>query len=155
MTTSSKINQGTFMEGEITSKNDIRLDGILNGKINTDKKIIIGIHGTFSGKLKCENLIVEGSIKGEATVSNSTSLLARSSFSGILSTQKFNVEEGASFDGDCKTIIKNNPTDTVKALAVTEKIKSTEPTDKSDQKYPIEAEVEALTENTLEKHDNI
>lgn len=148
LTAPTKINQDTSMEGEIFSKNDIRLDGIFNGKINTEKKIIIGIKGAFSGKLKCKNLIVEGSIQGEATVSNSTSLIATSSFNGILSTHKFSVEEGASFDGDCKTIVKNYPTDTIKVEGIAEKIKSAEAADASDQKDPIDAEVEVLAENT-------
>ena len=52
------------MEGDIVSKNDIRLDGNLIGKMTTKKKIIIGKKGFFNGKLKCENLIVEGKIKG-------------------------------------------------------------------------------------------
>ena len=45
------------MEGDIVSKNDIRLDGNLIGKMTTKKKIIIGKKGFFNGKLKCENLI--------------------------------------------------------------------------------------------------
>ena len=104
---STKINKDTSIEGQIISKNDIRLDGFFTGKINTKKKIIIGTNGTLIGKLNCENLIVEGSIQGEAKVSDNTSLLASSSFKGILSTQKLCVEEGAFFDGDCKGVPNN------------------------------------------------
>ena len=104
---STNINQDTSIEGEIISKNDIRLDGFFTGKIDTKKKIIIGREGTFIGKINCQNLIVDGSIQGEAKVSENTSLHATSSFKGILSTQKLCVKEGALFDGDCKTILKN------------------------------------------------
>ena len=45
ITDPTKINHDTSIEGEIFSKNDIRLDGILNGKIITEKKIIIGKRG--------------------------------------------------------------------------------------------------------------
>ena len=63
--------------------------------------------GFFSGKLKCENLIVEGKYKGEAT-GQTVLPLAYSNFNGILSTQKFSVEEGASFEGNCKRLKENN-----------------------------------------------
>jgi cytoskeletal protein CcmA (bactofilin family) len=155
LTAPTKINQSTSMKGEIISKNDIRLDGILNGKINTEKKIIIGIQGAFSGKLKCENLVLEGSIKGEATVSNNTSLHAKSSFNGILSTHKLSVEEGAFFEGDSKTISKNNPTVAIKASAAAKKANSTLSNDNSEQKDPIDTELKGITENTLEEEDNI
>ena len=110
----TKINQDTSMDGDIVSKNDIRLDGNLIGKMTTKKKIIIGKKGFFNGKLKCENLIVEGKIKGEAKVTNSTALLAYSNFNGLLSTQKFSVEEGASFEGNCITLKENNQEKTAK-----------------------------------------
>ncbi len=137
----TKINQGTSMEGEIISKNDIRLDGILNGKINTEKKIFIGKKGAFNGKLKCENLILEGSLQGEASVSNSTSLLATSIFNGVLSTHKFSVEEGAFFEGDCKTTIRDTPPDAAKVIEIVKEINSTEATQTSGQKTTIDNEI--------------
>ena len=74
LTNLTKINQDTSMEGEIVSKSDIRLDGNLTGKMIARKKIIIGKKGFFSGKIKCETLIVQGIVKGEATVTKSTAL---------------------------------------------------------------------------------
>ena len=152
VTDPTKINHDTSMEGEIFSKNDIRLDGILNGKMTTEKKIIIGKKGVFSGKLKCENLILEGSIDGEATVSNSASLMATSSFNGVLSTHKFRVEEGAFFEGDCKTMTENKPAEPDKVSEVTDEAKNPEPQqdfqNTSDQKKTIETEVDPVAEKT-------
>ena len=105
ITDPTKINHDTSIEGEIFSKNDIRLDGILNGKMIAEKKIIIGKRGAFTGKLQCENLILKGSLEGEAKVSNSTFLVAISRFKGTLSTQEFKVEEVAYFEGECKTVV--------------------------------------------------
>lgn len=147
----TKINQDTSMEGDIVSKNDIRLDGNLIGKMTTKKKIIIGKKGFFNGKLKCENLIVEGKIKGEAKVTNSTALLAYSNFDGVLSTQKFSVEEGASFEGNCITLQENNPVKLSKFGEMGEKIENSEPQEE-DQNKSIETEVKAVSENSPDKH---
>lgn len=105
----TKINYNTEIKGELVSDNDIRLDGHLEGKLISKKKIVIGKKGFFSGELECENLIVEGNLQGEATVGNTTSILAYSSFSGTLKTLKFYVEEGASFEGVCNTTSENKP----------------------------------------------
>ena len=149
---STKINKDTSIEGQIISKNDIRLDGFFTGKINTKKKIIIGKNGTLIGKLNCENLIVEGSIQGEAKVSDNTSLLASSSFKGILSTQKLCVEEGAFFDGDCKTILKSKFNDLGNIKAVPKDTKSNESDNTLDKEVQNTPEVEFLTENAPKNH---
>lgn len=106
LTDPTKISQSTSIDGEISSKNDIRLDGNLKGKIFCKKKIIIGKTAVFIGELHCENLIIEGAIDGQANVSDTTSMSASSSFNGSLSTHKFTIEYGASFDGNCKTIVQ-------------------------------------------------
>ncbi len=110
------INQNTLIKGEIFSKSDIKLDGFLKGKMISEKKIIIGKNGEFVGELKCEDLIIEGSVEGKALVSNITSLFTKSKFNGVLSTQKFKVEEGASFDGDCQTITPNKSPESIKII---------------------------------------
>ena len=141
----SKINYDTSMEGEIISKNDIRLDGILKGKMTTEKKIIIGKKGVFDGKLKCENLILEGKVEGKALVSDRAYLMSTSSFRGVLSTHKFKVDEGAYFVGDCKTMTKNKNTEYDKVIEVIDETKNSEPND-MNQKKTSETEVDPVDE---------
>lgn len=151
LTNLTKINQDTSMEGEIVSKSDIRLDGNLTGKMITRKKIIIGKKGFFSGKIKCETLIVQGIVKGEATVTKSTALHDTSTFNGILSTQKFNVEEGAIFDGNCITLGESKSTDLKKLAEIKEEIQSSKSTTKPlDSIKSKEDEVEEEDENVTD-----
>jgi cytoskeletal protein CcmA (bactofilin family) len=140
------------MEGEIVSKSDIRLDGNLTGKMITRKKIIIGKKGFFSGKIKCETLIVQGIVKGEATVTKSTALHDTSTFNGILSTQKFNVEEGAIFDGNCITLGESKSTDLKKLAEIKEEIQSSKSTTKpldsiKSKEDEVEEEDDDVTDN--------
>jgi cytoskeletal protein CcmA (bactofilin family) len=140
------------MEGEIVSKSDIRLDGNLTGKMITRKKIIIGKKGFFSGKIKCETLIVQGIVKGEATVTKSTALHDNSTFNGILSTQKFSVEEGAIFDGNCITLGESKSTDLKKLAEIKEEIQSSKSTTKpldsiKSKEDEVEEEDDDVTDN--------
>ena len=79
-------------------------------------------------------------------MTNSTSLLAYSNFNGLLSTQKFSVEEGASFEGNCITLKENNQEKQPSFDEMGEKIKNSEPQEE-DQNKLIESEVKAVSEN--------
>ncbi len=151
LTNPTKFNQDTSVEGEIVSKNDIRLDGNFTGKMTSQKKIIIGKKGFFSGKIITKNLVVEGVIKGEATVSNSTNLLETSNFNGILSTQKLGVEEGAVFDGNCITLEESKASDLNRGAKTKEESQSFKATPKNpDSIIPKELEAEEVDENSTE-----
>ena len=151
LTDPTKINQDTSVEGEIVSKNNIRLDGSFTGKMTTQKKIVIGKTGFFSGKIICKNLVVEGVIKGEATVSNSTNLFENSSFNGILSTKKIGVEEGAIFDGNCITLEESKAPDLIRGAKMKEESQSFKATPKNpDSIIPKELEAEEVDENSTE-----
>ena len=95
--------------------------------------------------------MVEGVIKGEATVSNSTNLLETSNFNGILSTQKLGVEEGAIFDGNCITLGESKATDLTRGAKMKEESQSFKVTPKNpDSIIPKELEAEEVDENSTE-----
>ena len=43
------IGVGTIINGDITSKGDIRVDGTLKGSINTSGKVVLGKEGAVEG----------------------------------------------------------------------------------------------------------
>ncbi len=140
LTNATIISQNSSFEGEVLSEDDIRLDGFFKGEMTSGKKIIIGKNGVFYGELKCENLINKGKIKGNASVSNSTILFAKSKFNGILSTQNFKVEGGASFDGNCNTGSANQSFETI------EIIKEESENETKDLSHHIETQTETVGE---------
>ena len=68
-----------------------------------EKRVIIGKKGLFRGELNCENLIIEGGMEAEITVSQKTSINSTAKFKGNLSTHKLEVEVGAFVEGNCAT----------------------------------------------------
>ena len=60
----NSIVSGTKIDGNITSENDIRIDGILTGSLNASGKVIIGPHGRVDGDINCEQAVVEGRFAG-------------------------------------------------------------------------------------------
>ncbi len=104
------IGTGTTVQGEITSKGDIRIDGKVMGKIHSEGKIVIGNTGTVEGEIYCKNADFSGTIKGKADVGELLSLKASSRFNGDIIANKLSIEPGAMFTGTCtmdKQVVQN------------------------------------------------
>lgn len=98
---SNIIQNGTSIEGDISSKGDIRVDGSLKGNIKITGKLVIGENGKVEGEIKCANANVSGSLLGKIEVTELLSLQATARVNGEVLTNKLSVESGAEFSGSC------------------------------------------------------
>ncbi len=103
------IGAGTVIEGNVTSNGDIRVDGTLNGNLNTKGKVIVGESGKINGEVNCKNFEVEGSIEGKVFISELLSLRAKSRLMGEITANKLAIEPGAVFSGKCDMSGSNTP----------------------------------------------
>ena len=92
------IESSTKIVGDIVSKADFRIDGVVEGNITTTGKVVVGRSGKISGKLNCSNADVSGSISGHIQISETLSLMSESYIQGDITTAKLSVEEGAQVD---------------------------------------------------------
>ena len=102
--TSSAINMignGTIINGDIQSKSDIRIDGILKGSVKTEGKLVVGTSGVVEGDVFCSDADISGEIKAKITVSKILSLKSTSKLNGDIITNKLSIEPGAEFTGSC------------------------------------------------------
>tara|TARA_B100000401_G_scaffold81647_1_gene51485 strand:- start:764 stop:1177 length:414 start_codon:yes stop_codon:yes gene_type:complete len=95
------IGAGTTITGDIVSKGDIRVDGVLKGSINTQGKVVLGQEGTIEGDVVCINADVSGTINAKITVSQLLSLKSSANLNGDIVTNKLSIEPGATFTGSC------------------------------------------------------
>ncbi len=95
------IGVGTTIEGNITSNENIRFDGILVGNLITKGKVFIGQSGKVSGEIRCRNCEVEGVVEGKVHVEELLSLRSMSRLYGEMKTSKLAIEPGALFTGKC------------------------------------------------------
>ncbi len=99
--TINTIGAGTIVTGDIQSKGDIRLDGILKGSVNTSGKVVLGKEGIIEGDVICNSADILGTIKAKITVSQLLSLKATAKLNGEIITNKLSIEPGAAFTGSC------------------------------------------------------
>lgn len=100
----NKINMigiGTTIEGNISSNENIRFDGILIGNLRTKGKVFIGQTGKVSGEVHCKNCEVEGEIDGKLVIDELLSLRSMSKVFGDVKTNKLAIEPGAILTGKC------------------------------------------------------
>ncbi|RAJ17927.1 bactofilin family protein [Olleya aquimaris] len=103
------IAKGTKIVGDFFSEGDLRIDGIIEGNIETPGKVVIGKDGEIIGKLKCSNAHFEGKLNGTIELTETLTLKATAHIEGDVVTQKLAVEPGATFNVTCvmKTTVKD------------------------------------------------
>ena len=116
----SRISTNTRIKGELSSSNDLRIDGYFEGKIISKGRIVIGETAEVCGEIVCANADVWGKLKGDLFVKDTLSLKKGSKADGNLNIKRIVVELGASFNGTCKMI--NDEEFDKKAAAVDEEL---------------------------------
>jgi len=95
------IGAGTVITGDVYSKGDIRIDGILKGSVITEGKVVLGRDGIIEGDIECSTADISGTIKAKITVSQLLLLKASAKLNGDIITNKLSIEPGAEFTGSC------------------------------------------------------
>lgn len=107
MNTVSRISAGTVIKGEIISPNDIRIDGLFEGKVISKSRVVIGESANVKGDIICENIDLWGKVEGNLYVKDTLALKEGSNITGNLHIRRLHVELGAVFNGSCKTITES------------------------------------------------
>ncbi len=101
----SRISAGTVIKGDITSPNDIRIDGTFEGRIFSQAKVVVGEKAVIKGDVICNNADFWGTmIKGNFFVKDTLSLKDTCVVDGDLHTGRLQVELGAKLTGSCRII---------------------------------------------------
>lgn len=103
------IAKGTKIVGDFFSEGDLRVDGTIEGNINTPGKVVVGKAGQIKGKLQCNNAYFEGQLSGSIELTGTLTLKESAHIEGEVVTQKLAVEPGATFNVTCvmKTTVKD------------------------------------------------
>ncbi|MCK5781903.1 MAG: polymer-forming cytoskeletal protein [Flavobacteriales bacterium] len=103
------IAAGTTIIGEIKSDGDFRIDGKVEGTIETTGRVLVGTEGFIDGNLVCANAEVEGKISGNIKVKELMTLKSTAVIIGDVLVAKIAIEPGATFDATCsmKGNVKN------------------------------------------------
>jgi cytoskeletal protein CcmA (bactofilin family) len=94
--------EGTSIEGKIHAKNDIRVDGFIDGELNCDGKLIVGKEGKIEGIVTCENAVIEGQFNGKLRVRSLLHVKDTAFIDGEVKTGQLLVDPGGVINGTCE-----------------------------------------------------
>ena len=96
------IAKGTKIVGDFFSEGDLRVDGTVEGNIETAGKVVVGKEGVILGKLSCSNAYFEGQLKGTLELTGTLTLKSTAHIEGDVVIEKLAVEPGATFNVTCE-----------------------------------------------------
>jgi len=91
--------QAVFV-GEISGDEDLLVEGRLEGKIRTDRKVTVGGTGDVRGDILARSVVVAGRVQGQVQAQERAELLASASVSGSIQAPKVIIAEGAQLQGN-------------------------------------------------------
>lgn len=100
----TRISKGATINGDLISSSDIRVDGVINGKVLSDGKIVVGEQAGLSGSMFCTNLDFCGKMEGDIYVKDTLCIKSTATVNGNIHVHKLQVEMGAQINGTCKMI---------------------------------------------------
>lgn len=89
------------IEGDLASEGDIKVDGLVTGKIKTSKNLYVGPMAKIEADVEAGNAIVAGIIKGDIKVKENLLVQETGKINGSISCSRLAITEGAHFSGSC------------------------------------------------------
>ncbi|SEJ31693.1 protein CcmA, bactofilin family [Cyclobacterium xiamenense] len=101
VTSSNLVAVGTVIVGNIGSQGNIRVEGTVEGSLDSQQKIIIGESAKVNGDVKAADVEISGQVNGDIHCEESLFLKKTALIIGDIYTKKLIIENGAEFNGKC------------------------------------------------------
>jgi cytoskeletal protein CcmA (bactofilin family) len=95
----SLIQEGVSIRGEIRSEGDVRLEGSLEGLLETRARVIVGATGKAIANLEADEVLVMGRVEGKIVGHRRIELRKGAHVEGDLVSKSLVIEEGVFFQG--------------------------------------------------------
>jgi len=94
------ISQGIRIKGEVTGKEDLFVDGVLEGKLEmSGGSVTVGPNGKVKADIHAREIIVRGSVQGKLIGRDRVQLWNTGNVAGEVQTERLAIEDGAVLRG--------------------------------------------------------
>ena len=98
------IGKGSAISGNMKVNGFIRVDGDIDGSLETDGNVIVGENARIRGNLTAKSVIFGGIIKGNIKASESVKILSEAAVIGDVLSRKVQIDGSAIMHGHCISI---------------------------------------------------
>jgi cytoskeletal protein CcmA (bactofilin family) len=96
---SAFIGKGVDFKGTISYQGTVRIDGSLDGEIQTDGILLVGEEAVLKAKISAGTVVCKGKITGDIVAKEKIKLRAPAVVTGGVKTPMLSIEEGVLFNG--------------------------------------------------------
>jgi cytoskeletal protein CcmA (bactofilin family) len=96
------LSREVSIEGDLSFRNELQIDGKVNGKINATGALIVGKTARVRGEVRVKSVTIQGTIEGNVFASERCVLEPGATLRGDVESPRLALDENASFLGRAK-----------------------------------------------------
>lgn len=93
------IDEGCEFSGKLRFKDTVRIDGRIEGEIQSQNTVVVGPSGHVQAKIESDSVVVLGVVEGDIIARRKITLHETAQVTGEIRTAGIVIEEGARFRG--------------------------------------------------------
>ncbi|MBR4180425.1 MAG: polymer-forming cytoskeletal protein [Treponema sp.] len=98
------LGKGSSITGDLRINGFVRLDGDIDGNLETDGNVIIGDNARIRGDVKAKSVIISGIVIGNIIAQEGIKILSEAAVLGDVISRKVQIDDKATFNGRCISI---------------------------------------------------
>ncbi len=106
--TTSFLSKSVQLDGKLVVKGGIRIDGVINGTVESKSTIFCGDTAVIEGQIITKSLVSSGKIKGSVSAEDTIKINQPGSIEGEIKTCNLGVERDVFFDAKCTLVSPKN-----------------------------------------------
>ena len=100
------LSRGVSIKGSVKFLSELRIDGEVEGTIDSPGKLSIGEHAQIKGEIRAKSVNVRGSVEGDIFATERCELKAGCTLRGDIEAPRLVVDENAAFVGSAKVAMQ-------------------------------------------------
>jgi cytoskeletal protein CcmA (bactofilin family) len=112
---SAIIGPSMSIKGEIRAREELLVDGEVEGMVESQSVLTVGPNGKVRGNIKARHVAIFGSVRGNVEVSEKIAIREQGSLIGDIKGAGISIDDGAYFKGNID-IVRPEPKTAVKAM---------------------------------------
>jgi len=98
---STIIGPGTRIQGDVTSKGTVRIEGEVEGSVNCEDSIVVHESGVVKAELTGGQVIISGTVEGDVFAHERLEITNQGKVVGNITSPRISIAEGVIFEGQC------------------------------------------------------
>jgi len=107
----SFIGNSLVIKGEVESKEEVVVEGQIEGKLIVDNRVIVATNGKVTADIKAREVVIKGRVDGNVNCSYKVEIVPDGYLKGNIVSEKVVLAEGSKFRGNIKMTSTGADTD--------------------------------------------